>query len=157
MLWIAARQAPLSIGLFQQEYWNGLPFPSPGDLPDPGIEPESTGSPALKADCLPLSHWGSTSAGEGCLTRTSWGRGAVKNRGDLGPPPTLLVGSIFLWTPTKPTSTSHPQKVLYVKNSFQQSSSAPGYIHKKLKSGAQKGICIPMLITALVTKAKRRK
>ena len=34
-------------GIFQQEYWNGLPFPPPGDLPDPGIEPESLESPAL--------------------------------------------------------------------------------------------------------------
>ena len=42
--------APLSMGFFRQEYWSGLPFPSPGDLPDPGIEPRS---PALKADSLP--------------------------------------------------------------------------------------------------------
>ena len=38
---------PLSIGLSQQEYWSGLPFPFPGDLPDPGIEPTSPASPAL--------------------------------------------------------------------------------------------------------------
>ena len=37
-------------GIFQQEYWSGLPFPSPGALPDPGMEPES---PALQADSLP--------------------------------------------------------------------------------------------------------
>ena len=37
-------------GFFRQEHWSGLPFPSPGDLPDPGIEP---GSPALQADSLP--------------------------------------------------------------------------------------------------------
>ena len=42
--WTVARQAPLSIGFHKQEHWNGLPFPSPGDLPDPGIEPMS---PAL--------------------------------------------------------------------------------------------------------------
>ena len=47
--WTVAYQAPLSIGFSRQEYWNGLPFPSPGDLPDPGIEP---GSPALYADAL---------------------------------------------------------------------------------------------------------
>ena len=41
----------------RQGYWSGLPFPSPGDLPDPGIEP---GSPALQADSLPLSHQGAT-------------------------------------------------------------------------------------------------
>ena len=43
-LWIVAHLAPLSMGFPWQEYWIGLPFPSPGDLPDPGIEPES---PAL--------------------------------------------------------------------------------------------------------------
>ena len=37
-LWSVAHQAPLSTGFFRQEYWNGLPFPPPGDLPDPGIE-----------------------------------------------------------------------------------------------------------------------
>ena len=45
--WTAARQAPLSMGFSRQEYWSGLPFPSPGDLPDPGIEPESLASLAL--------------------------------------------------------------------------------------------------------------
>ena len=44
-----AYQAPLSIGFSRQEYWSGLPFTSPGDLPDPGIEP---GSPALQAYSL---------------------------------------------------------------------------------------------------------
>ena len=40
-LWTVAHQAPLSTGFSRQEYWSGLPFPSPGDLPDPGIEPTS--------------------------------------------------------------------------------------------------------------------
>ena len=40
-LWTVACQAPLSMGFFRQEYWSGLTFPSPGDLPDPGIEPAS--------------------------------------------------------------------------------------------------------------------
>ena len=44
-------QAPLSMGSSRQEYWSGLPFPSPGDLPDPGIEPRS---PVLQADSLPF-------------------------------------------------------------------------------------------------------
>ena len=44
-----ARQAPLSMGVSRREYWRGLPFPSPGDLPYPGIEPQS---PALQADSL---------------------------------------------------------------------------------------------------------
>ena len=45
----AVRQAPLSVGFSRQECWSGLPFPSPGDLPNLGIEP---GSPALQADSL---------------------------------------------------------------------------------------------------------
>ena len=40
-------QAPLTIEFPRQEYWSGLPYPSPGDLPDPGIEPKSLASPAL--------------------------------------------------------------------------------------------------------------
>ena len=44
--WTVAHQAPLSMGFSKQEYWSGLPFPSPGGLPDPGIEP---GSPPLQA------------------------------------------------------------------------------------------------------------
>ena len=45
--WTGARQASLSMGFSRQEYWSGLPFPLPGDLPDPGIEPVSLMSPAL--------------------------------------------------------------------------------------------------------------
>ena len=48
-LWTVAYQAPPSMGFSRQEYWSGLPFPSPGDLPDPGTEPRS---PALEADAL---------------------------------------------------------------------------------------------------------
>ena len=48
--WTVAHQAPPSVKFFRQEYWSGLPFPSPGGLPDSGIEP---GSPALQADGLP--------------------------------------------------------------------------------------------------------
>ena len=52
--WTVAHQAPLSMGFSKQEYWSGLPFPSPGDLPDPGIEPRSLMSPVLQADSLPV-------------------------------------------------------------------------------------------------------
>ena len=45
--WTVAHQAPLSVGFSRQEYWSGLPFPSPGHLPDPGIKPTSLKSPAL--------------------------------------------------------------------------------------------------------------
>ena len=47
--WTVAHQASPSMGFSRQEFWSGLPFPSPGDLPDPGIKP---GSPALEADAL---------------------------------------------------------------------------------------------------------
>ena len=45
--WTAGGQVPLSVEFSRQEYWRGLPFPAPGDLPDPGIEPTSFASPAL--------------------------------------------------------------------------------------------------------------
>ena len=48
--WTIAHQAPLSMEFSRQEYWSGLPFPSAGDLPEPGTEPRS---PALQADSLP--------------------------------------------------------------------------------------------------------
>ena len=48
--WTVACQSPLSVGFSRQEYWSGLPFPSPGDLPDPEIEP---GFSVLQADDLP--------------------------------------------------------------------------------------------------------
>ena len=47
--WTVAYQVPPSMGFSRQEYWSGLPFPSPGDLSDPGIE---SGSPAFQADAL---------------------------------------------------------------------------------------------------------
>ena len=63
--WIVAHLAPLSMELFRQEYWSGLPFPSPGDLSDPGIQPASLVFPALAGrffststtwEALPLSN-----------------------------------------------------------------------------------------------------
>ena len=54
--WTVALQAPLFMEFSSQEYWSGLPFPSPGNLPNPGIEPTS---PALQVDSLLLSHQGS--------------------------------------------------------------------------------------------------
>ena len=48
--WTVAYQAPPSMGFSRQEYWSGLPFLSPGDLPNPGMEP---GSPTFQADALP--------------------------------------------------------------------------------------------------------
>ena len=53
--WIVTCQAPLPVGFSRQEYWSGLPFLSPGDLPDPGIEPRS---PTLQTDSLLTELWG---------------------------------------------------------------------------------------------------
>ena len=58
--WTAGLQAPLSMGFSRQEYWGGLPFPSPGNLPNPGIASMSLVPPALAGGFfLPLSHLGS--------------------------------------------------------------------------------------------------
>ena len=60
--WIVAYQAPPSMGFSRQEYWSELPSPSPGDLPNPGIEPRS---PALQADALPSEPPGKPHSQEG--------------------------------------------------------------------------------------------
>ena len=57
--WTAAHQAPLSLGFSRQEYWSGLPFPSPEDLPNPGIEPTSSAPPALAVRLFTTEHLGS--------------------------------------------------------------------------------------------------
>ena len=53
----------------RQEYWNGLPFPSPGDLPNPGIEPRS---PALQADALPSEPPGKSNYAQAQVTNSLW-------------------------------------------------------------------------------------
>ena len=60
-LWTVAHQTPLSMGFSRQEYWSGMPFPSPGDLPDPEIKPES---PAWQVDSLPAELSGKPQRGE---------------------------------------------------------------------------------------------
>ena len=58
----------MSMGFSRQEYWSGLPYPPPGDLPDPGIKPASPVSPALQADSLPAEPPGKPKkTGEGSL------------------------------------------------------------------------------------------
>ena len=61
-LWTIAHQSSLSMGFSRQEYWSGLPFPPPGDLPNPGIKPMSPVAPALQADSA-LSHCESPNSG----------------------------------------------------------------------------------------------
>ena len=55
--WLVAHQAPLSFGFSRQEHWSGLPFPAPGDLPDPGIKPTSLVSPALAGKFFTVAYW----------------------------------------------------------------------------------------------------
>ena len=54
--WTAAHQVSLSMEFSRQEYWSGLPFPSLGDLPDPGMEPTTSVSPSLQVNSLPPHH-----------------------------------------------------------------------------------------------------
>ena len=63
--WTVAHQAPLSLGFSRQEYWNGLPFLPPGNLPNPGIEPASLASPALAGGFLGLITGSGRSPGGG--------------------------------------------------------------------------------------------
>ena len=100
--WTVAHQAPLSMEFCRQEYWSGLPFPSLGDLPDPGIEPMS---PALAGNSLPLSHLGSSlfpiyvsfqDLSGLCCNRTSWhSRGHNIGCTSLPPTPTLMQTSLI--------------------------------------------------------------
>ena len=73
-LWTVAIRAPLSLEFSRQEYWSGLPFPSPGDLPNPGIEPSF---PALQADSLPAKASGKPNKGHGGSQILLGGREAV--------------------------------------------------------------------------------
>ena len=64
-LWTVAYQAPLNTGFSRQEYWSGLPWPLPGDLPDPETEPASLTSPALAGSFFPLVPWEALYNGRG--------------------------------------------------------------------------------------------
>ena len=81
--WTVAFQATLSMEFFRQKYWSWLPFPSPGKLPDPGIEPASPVSPALQADSLPIE---------------PLGKPFVPLPGSKPPPPTAEAWSLNYWT-----------------------------------------------------------
>ena len=67
--WTVAYWAPLSMGFSRQGYWSGLPFPSPEDLPDPGIEPRS---PALQADASPSEPLGKPNSVAVVITGEGW-------------------------------------------------------------------------------------
>ena len=67
--WTVAGEVPLSMGFSRKEYWSGLPFPSPGNLLNPGIEP---GSPALQVDSLLTEIWGKLLSYEGMTRPCAW-------------------------------------------------------------------------------------
>ena len=67
--WTVAYQVPPSIGFSRQKYWSGLPFPSPGELPNPGIEP---GLPHCRQMLYHLSHQGSLLVGKGLDLMNAW-------------------------------------------------------------------------------------
>ena len=74
-LWTVAHQTPLSMGFSRQEYWSGLPCPSPGHLPDPGIEPTSLTSPALAGGFFTTST---------TIHNMKWSRGTGKDWTNYG-------------------------------------------------------------------------
>ena len=84
--WTAAYQAPLSMEFSRQEYWSGLPFPFPVDLPNSGIKPKS---PALQVDSLPTEPPGSPTTSERPSMTVSF---------NIGAPLSLSSKSHFLWT-----------------------------------------------------------
>ena len=65
------------MGFDRQEYWSGWPFPSPGALPHPGIQPTSPEYPALHADSLPLGQWGSTKGPTNAKVALVWSRNLI--------------------------------------------------------------------------------
>ena len=105
--WTVTHQAPPSMGFFRQEYWSGLPFPSPGDLSDPGIKPRS---PALQADALgkinvktALSFLFQPPAG--LLQGAVWGGvSRCLYRISMVTSPVFLLSAIFFNTPIPPSS-----------------------------------------------------
>ena len=90
--WTVALQAPLFVGFSRQEYWSGLLFPPPGDLSNPGIEPESLTS---QVDSLPLSHQGSPKY---CIRDRQWKHSSTEAPGCPAPGCPWYGLSCFLWS-----------------------------------------------------------
>ena len=90
-LWTIAQQAPLFMGFSRQEYWSGLPYPLPGDLPDSQIEPTS---PALQVDSLPTQSPGKPISQ--LYTNTKW---KVKKKKRVISPVPLEVATFLWWNP----------------------------------------------------------
>ena len=89
-MYCIAHQAPLSMGFPRQEYWSGLPYPPPEDLPNTGMELKSSVSPALQADSLWLSHWESPVHVYCCCCVVAWSCLALCNPMDSSMPGLLV-------------------------------------------------------------------
>ena len=100
-LWTIAHQAPLSMGFSRQEFWSGLPFLTPGDLPDPGIEPKSAESPALAGRFFTMVPPGKP------LSNVSW-RGKEPNLGGNNPGPALACAASISVSSGEPLVPSGP-------------------------------------------------
>ena len=99
-LWTVAHQAPLSMGFSRQEYWSWLSFPSPGNLPDPGIEPSApAATPALQSDSLPGKPIGTRAFSKRIQLTSNSGRDGLKSGGNKCPDLTHL--------PSPPAGSSH--------------------------------------------------
>ena len=108
--WTVAHQAPLSMGFSRQEYWSGLPFPSPGDLPNPGIKPASPMSPALQANSLPPAigeaHRGSCHRCNTCDTGSRASLPRSPGKGPWSRPSCRPLTRPGAWSPTIVPTTS---------------------------------------------------
>ena len=104
--WTVAHQALLSMGFSRQEYWNELPVSPSGDLPDPGIKPNS---PALQVDSLPLSHQGSPTC---CIDMYKYAL--------MYPRAILQFIHIYIYIPTHTKQKFYPSKLVYTWQDFFQ-------------------------------------
>ena len=93
-LWTVAYRAPLSMGFFPQEYCSALPFPPPGDLPDPGIKPTSLASPALAGRFFPAGRRGRLQTAQHGL-REAERTPAIQSRRELHWEPTAHLSGVY--------------------------------------------------------------
>ena len=107
--WTVAGQAPLSMGSSRQEYWSGLPFPSPGDLPHPGIEPRP---PALQAESVPSEPSGKQ-AFQGCSSVSQFSRSVVSSSLHEVAKLLLVSSSCSSFPQSLPASGSFPMSQLF--------------------------------------------
>ena len=104
--WTVTHQAPLSMGFSRQEFWSGLPFPSPGDLPDPGIKSPSSAS---QVDSSPWNHQGTPFTflvDDNILSPALAGGGGVHSMHRWLPKQEMILFHFASWVPYFPISCS---------------------------------------------------